>query len=432
MENSSSLRSLVAGGRSSGTGRPTSSTARPAHRSEGARRADFDEHVARARRDDPRHAQRRDGPSERSSEAAQSSDPTERSAGEFPPFDSPSAQLDPPTRDGALTASSQTPDEATPSADPTQNGVEGEDDPAPKSTRAATPADAHVDAESAEDDPQSPAPTTQVAPETARLDPRSLGESGPQANPTQAQSGAASTLASNPQTQAQDVELAPLTAASPELAQTTESTTSSAPELEGVSSEAQGQRFELPAAHAAAHPAEGAPSLAPADAHTRSNDVVAALDKPPPTAPHSEPPLSADRAADVLRQVRLQLTPHMREAVIQLEPRELGRIAIKLSVSRGVVKAELRAEKRSTLDALERHAPELKTALERVGLSTNSLALELGFDGSSAQRSGADGRSHSSFKGAPSGDAPRSSSVSNAMSAIARRVVDASGVDTYA
>lgn len=289
-----------------------------------------------------------------------------------------------------------------------------------------------VDAESVEGEPQSPAPSMPRVPNAAQLNPRSLGEPGPIANPTQAQSGAASNLASNHETQARDVELAPLAAASPELAQTTESTTSSGPELEGLSSETQGQRFELPAAHANAPTAEGAPSLAPVDAHTRSNDAAAALDKPPPAAPHSEPPLSADRAADVLRQVRLQLTPHMREAVIQLEPRELGRIAIKLSVSRGVVKAELRAEKRSTLDALERHAPELKTALERVGLSTNSLALELGFDGSSAQRSGADGRSHSNSKGAPSGDATRSNSVSNAMSAIARRVVDASGVDTYA
>jgi len=213
------------------------------------------------------------------------------------------------------------------------------------------------------------------------------------------------------------------------LAKAAESSAPSVLEGQAVRADAPGSHADL--ASATSPTTDNASALGRTEAPTRTNEA-AAPDKAATATLRHEPPLSAERAADVLRQIRLQLTPQMREAVIQLEPREMGRIAIKVSVTRGVVKAEMRAEKRSTLEALERHAPELKSALERVGLSTNGLALQLGFDGSSTPGGGADSNANSKSKRASFGDASVLSPASPALGALARRVVDASGVDTYA
>ncbi|MBL8802730.1 MAG: flagellar hook-length control protein FliK [Planctomycetes bacterium] len=160
----------------------------------------------------------------------------------------------------------------------------------------------------------------------------------------------------------------------------------------------------------------------------RSSDVApsGAADAPaePPRAP-----LDSERAAEVLRQVRLRFSPELRQAVIQLEPRELGRISIKISVARGVVRTELRAENASALEALERHAPELQAALERVGLGGGSFALQLGFDGSSAQHA-SDGEQQRAQHGAvPPAERP---AIEGAPRALAQRLAALSGVDTYA
>jgi flagellar hook-length control protein FliK len=142
--------------------------------------------------------------------------------------------------------------------------------------------------------------------------------------------------------------------------------------------------------------------------------------------------LDAEGAADVLRQVRLRLSPEMRQAVIQLEPRELGRIAIRISVTRGVVRAELRAENATTLEALERHAPELKAALERVGLGAEGFALQLGFDDGPAHRDGFGAASRDPHNTSARAPALERELPDHQMRSLAQRLAAAGGVDTYA
>ena len=141
-------------------------------------------------------------------------------------------------------------------------------------------------------------------------------------------------------------------------------------------------------------------------------------------APRSEPPVSAERAADMLRQIRLQLSPELRQATIQLEPRELGRISIKVTLRGGSAHAELRAEKREALEALQKQIPELEAALERAGLGGGELSLQLGLE----ERSTRDD--------APAFTPARRSLVVSAPAPLARalsaRLPASSGIDTYA
>ena len=135
-----------------------------------------------------------------------------------------------------------------------------------------------------------------------------------------------------------------------------------------------------------------------------------------------------ERAADLLRQIGLQLSPQTRTAVVDLHPRELGRIHIRMSVEGGRVRASLRAERPEALEALERHLPELRAELARAGLDAQELSLSLGFEG---RRGGAD---------AGDGRQPRSSAPATDMRAattdelafVARRVARDGGVDTFA
>ncbi len=103
------------------------------------------------------------------------------------------------------------------------------------------------------------------------------------------------------------------------------------------------------------------------------------LGEPEPLA-RPEPPAAApatDRAAEILRQIRVQLAPELRQASIQLQPPELGRLAIRLEVRKHRVRAEVVAEREETLAALERHAPELRAALAAAGFGQAELSLSL-------------------------------------------------------
>ncbi|MCK6445881.1 MAG: flagellar hook-length control protein FliK [Planctomycetes bacterium] len=98
-------------------------------------------------------------------------------------------------------------------------------------------------------------------------------------------------------------------------------------------------------------------------------------------APRAEPqPTPAEKhAADILRQLRLELAIGRREAALQLEPAELGRIAVKLALDRGKLRAEVRAESSDTLAVLQRHVPELRAMLEARGVTPESFDFQLGF-----------------------------------------------------
>ena len=91
-------------------------------------------------------------------------------------------------------------------------------------------------------------------------------------------------------------------------------------------------------------------------------------------------PADVELAGSILRQFRLQFQPKLDSAVMQLHPAELGRIAIKLEVKEGKLRAVMRAERAETLNVLERHLPELRATLEGAGIEAQSFDLGLGFE----------------------------------------------------
>ena len=104
----------------------------------------------------------------------------------------------------------------------------------------------------------------------------------------------------------------------------------------------------------------------------------------------------SEQGAEVLKQVRMHLAPGLREATLHLQPAWLGRVTIKIAVRSGRARAELRAERVETLEALERHLPELRAALAERGFEDAELDLELGLEdrsGARAPRTPAAGRS---------------------------------------
>jgi hypothetical protein len=178
---------------------------------------------------------------------------------------------------------------------------------------------------------------------------------------------------------------------------------------------------------ASSNPSEAAPTATTAarEISHRAAEPQRAPEAAPSAANRPETPLAAERAADVLRQIQLRLSPELRQATIQLEPRELGRISIKVAIRGGAMRAELRAEKRSTLEALERHAPELCSAMEKAGLGAPELSLELGLG-----RRGSNDGAPDAPPAARGLDAPAATPAALQRALVHRVARD--GVDTYA
>jgi len=94
-----------------------------------------------------------------------------------------------------------------------------------------------------------------------------------------------------------------------------------------------------------------------------------------------------EHAAEVLRQIRLALNPSAKRVVVDLNPEELGRLTIKMTMQDGRVSALVRAESPQTLELLERHLPELRAALAEGGVETGDIDLQLASDGRSREHS---------------------------------------------
>lgn len=207
---------------------------------------------------------------------------------------------------------------------------------------------------------------------------------------------------------------------------------SSALELLPADLEALAPRAEPDVAAHASHEGEKAlPGIT-----TRSVDAPDRPSEParaPASPPHAPRAPDEARAADVLRQVRVHLVPDLRNAVIHLAPAELGRISIRLSVEDERLVARVRAEKREALDALEKHLPELKTALARQGLHTQEIDLALGFRD---ERTGNPPGERAPSRGRSSSGAELAADPSVERGAIERatlaRVLADGAVDTYA
>jgi hypothetical protein len=103
----------------------------------------------------------------------------------------------------------------------------------------------------------------------------------------------------------------------------------------------------------------------------------------PPAAPD---PAVLERAAEILRQIQLHATPHVRRLTLDLEPAELGRLSVQLALRAGKVAAIVRGENPETLALLEQRQPELLQVLAQRGIPADSVRFELGFGGQRSRR----------------------------------------------
>jgi len=114
------------------------------------------------------------------------------------------------------------------------------------------------------------------------------------------------------------------------------------------------------------------PTVTPAlraDAVGKAARIQQAAPKPGSTA--------MQRADAILDQLRVHIRAGDREAIIQLNPVELGRMRLHVKVNGSSVAATIGAESAETLALLEAHAPELRSWLARDGVETVELELEL-------------------------------------------------------
>lgn len=141
---------------------------------------------------------------------------------------------------------------------------------------------------------------------------------------------------------------------------------------------------------------------------------------------------SADVAADILRQVRMNLSGDLREATLQLTPEHLGRVSIRLRIEDGTMRAELRAQTPEALAALERHAPELRAALGAQAGAERAVDLRFGAMPFGAQNGAASGRGRAfGSRAMRSSSALETPSLAPLEGILARRL-STGGIDTYA
>lgn len=122
-----------------------------------------------------------------------------------------------------------------------------------------------------------------------------------------------------------------------------------------------------------AEPGTAATPVAGAASESRSvsmRSVTTVEGRPAPTEADLE------RADRVLDTVRLRLQPGLRQATLQLQPEELGRVLIRIRLEGSTARAVVRAETSEALAILEKHVPELRAMFEAQGFE--GLELDLG------------------------------------------------------
>ena len=143
-----------------------------------------------------------------------------------------------------------------------------------------------------------------------------------------------------------------------------------APTLPAAVTRATGQGAPVPASGAG-------PARPPAAAALGGTRVDAAPPGPTSKAAPARPGGSLQRAEAILEQVRVRIQSGEREATINLNPADMGRVRLRVRVSEGAVQASIAAESAETLAVLEAHAPELRAWLGRDGAESVEVHLEL-------------------------------------------------------
>jgi hypothetical protein len=152
--------------------------------------------------------------------------------------------------------------------------------------------------------------------------------------------------------------------------------------LEAIASASEGSASDAPAIELRPVEVHATPRAGVSDATQQPVETSlqkARVEATPPTR-ETQPVRDVERAADILRQVRVQLVPRTSEAHIQLEPRELGRVSIHVVVEEGRMHASVRAEKREALDAIQAHLPELRATLRDSGITSQDFSFSLGLE----------------------------------------------------
>jgi flagellar hook-length control protein FliK len=135
-----------------------------------------------------------------------------------------------------------------------------------------------------------------------------------------------------------------------------------------------------------------------------------------------------DRAAEILKQIRLRFSPELRQATIHLAPPELGRVSIHLTLEDRRLTAAVRSERPETLEVLGRHLPELRAALASHGIEAEQFELALGFQNDPHAQADQRDREHATFAHSIS----RAETRSTLDAPLTRALATASGVDLYA
>lgn len=112
----------------------------------------------------------------------------------------------------------------------------------------------------------------------------------------------------------------------------------------------------------------------------RTQPTTAAQTTEATSAPERAGTAVLERAEQVLRQIQLHLSPGVKRLTLELQPAELGRLAIQLALRGGKLTAIVRSERAKTLEALEQHEPELRATLAQRGIAVDSVRFELGFE----------------------------------------------------
>lgn len=136
---------------------------------------------------------------------------------------------------------------------------------------------------------------------------------------------------------------------------------------------------EAPPPAAAATARGQVQAAAPAEVRPAAREGARPVSEAKAPAPSPEPgeAQEARRATQVLQQLRMHLHPGLRSATVQLNPAELGRLAIRVSVEEGGVVARVAAESEEALAVLQRHVPELEAAFADQGFEEMSFEFVL-------------------------------------------------------
>ena len=184
-----------------------------------------------------------------------------------------------------------------------------------------------------------------------------------------------------------------------------------------------------------ATPAAGAASRPPAAATAAGTRVEAAPAGQPSKAAPARPGTSLQRAEAILEQLRIRIQSGEREATINLNPADLGRLRLHVKVDQGSVMASIAAESAETLAVLEAHAPELRAWLARDGAENVELQLGLMTSAEADEQSRFDQRERGGQPGSRRGprtrDAAPVAGPEGLLRQLAQRTADG-GVDLIA